>query len=119
MLSGRLPIGFQATKDTLTIVVGEEFGIVWKIMDEPVAGYADEYGGETFLYRWSVNTYGHADGVRGTKMKIHAQPGLPPIPSIFAIAAASKPPKLPASAAAEKKIADRMPNSLRLYQHER
>jgi hypothetical protein len=52
-------------------------------------------------------------------MNIQAHPGLPPMPSIFAIAAASKPPKLPASAAAEKKMADRIPNSLRLYQHDK
>lgn len=46
----------------------------------------------------------------------HAQPGFPPMPSIFAIAAASSPPNEPATAAAEKKIADLMPNSLLLYQ---
>lgn len=50
MLSRRLPIGFQATKNTLAIIIGEEFGIIWKVVDEPVAGNADEYGGETFLY---------------------------------------------------------------------
>ena len=38
-------------------------------------------------------------------MKIHAQPGLPPSPSKFAIAAARSPPNDPENAAAEKKIA--------------
>jgi hypothetical protein len=51
MLSGGLSIGFQATENTLTIVVGEEFRIVWEVVDEPIAGDADEYGGETFLCR--------------------------------------------------------------------
>ena len=119
MLSGGLSVDFQAVEHTLAVVVGEEFGIVWKVMDEPVAGDANEYSGKTFLCRCSVDARDHAGGVRDTKMKIHAHPGFPPMPSIFAIAAANKPPKLPASAAAEKKIADRIPNSLRLYQQER
>ena len=55
---------------------------------------------------------------RPSKMKIQAQPGLPPTPSKLAIAAASRPPKLPARAAAEKKMARRMPNSFLLYQHD-
>jgi hypothetical protein len=41
-----------------------------------------------------------------SRMKIHCQPLRPPIPVIFAMAAASKPPKDPAKAAALKKIAD-------------
>lgn len=49
MLSRGLSIGFQSTKHTLAIVVGQEFCIVWEVVDEPVAGDADEYGGETFL----------------------------------------------------------------------
>jgi len=49
-------------------------------------------------------------------MKIQAQPGFPPIPSIFDIAAASSPPKAPEAVAAEKKMAARVPNSERLYQ---
>ena len=71
---------------------------------------------------------------RPSKMNIHAQPGFPPIPSIFEIAAfrkvklieilekvqtphtASKPPNAPDIEAAEKKSAARMPNSERLYQ---
>jgi len=71
---------------------------------------------------------------RPSKMKIHAQPGFPPMPSIFEIAAlrkaksmgilekadilhtASKPPNAPDTEAAEKKSAKRMPNSERLYQ---
>jgi len=44
------------------------------------------------------------------------QPCFPAMPFIFAIAAASSPPKDPASAAAEKKMAARMPNSSLLYQ---
>ena len=61
MLSGRLPIDFQAVEHSLAIVVGEEFGIVWKVVDEPVASDADEYGGETFLCRQSVKKQSHAD----------------------------------------------------------
>jgi hypothetical protein len=38
---------------------------------------------------------------------------------MFWMAAASSPPKEPAKAAALKKTAARMPNSERLYQHER
>jgi hypothetical protein len=53
---------------------------------------------------------------RPSKIKIHAQPPLLPMPFIFSIAYASKPPNEPARAAALKKIAWRMPNSLRLYQ---
>jgi hypothetical protein len=52
-------------------------------------------------------------------MKIQAQPFMPPMPSINAIAAASSPPNDPASAAAEKNNAARKPSSERLYQHER
>jgi hypothetical protein len=51
MLGRGLSIGFQATKNTLAIVIGEEFGIVWEVVDEPVAGDADEYGSETLLSR--------------------------------------------------------------------
>ena len=71
---------------------------------------------------------------RPSIIKIHAQPGFPPIPSIFEIATfrkvksvdipgklhiphtASKPPNAPDTDAAEKKSATRMPNSERLYQ---
>ena len=71
---------------------------------------------------------------RPSTIKIHAQPGFPPIPSIFEIATfrkaksanipeklrvphtASNPPKAPDIEAAEKKSATRMPNSERLYQ---
>ena len=65
-------------------------------------------------------------------LKIHAQAGFPPTPSMLEIAAydeglplfsghelshtASKPPKAPETVAAEKKIAARIPNSERLYQ---
>lgn len=49
MLGRRLSIGLQATKNTLAIIVGEEFSIIWEVVDEPVASNADEYGGETFL----------------------------------------------------------------------
>lgn len=38
-------------------------------------------------------------------MKIHAQPGRPPRPSIFVMAAARRPPKDPETAAAEKNMA--------------
>jgi len=38
-------------------------------------------------------------------IKIHAQPGRPCLPFRFSIAAASRPPKDPETAAAEKKIA--------------
>jgi hypothetical protein len=41
------------------------------------------------------------------------------MPFICAIPAARRPPKEPARAAAEKKMAARMPNSERLYQQER
>jgi len=52
---------------------------------------------------------------RPSRINIHAQPGFPPTPSIFAMAAARSPPKDPAKAAAEKNTAERMPNSLLLY----
>jgi hypothetical protein len=51
-------------------------------------------------------------------MKIQAQPGLPPTPSIFDMAAASKPPKDPARAAIEKNMAARNPISFRRYQQD-
>lgn len=57
--------------------------------------------------------------MRPSRMKIQAQPALPPTPSIWLIAAARRPPKEPAIAAALKKIAERTPNSERLYQHDR
>jgi hypothetical protein len=38
---------------------------------------------------------------------------------MFSIAAARRPPKEPETAAAEKKMAARIPNSSLLYQHER
>src|SRR5436190_285906 len=53
-----------------------------------------------------------------SRMKIHAQPGFPPTPRILAIAAARSPPNDPATAAKEKKIAIRIPNSDRLYQQD-
>jgi hypothetical protein len=63
MFGRGLSISFQATKNSLTVVVGEEFGVVWKVVDEPVAGDADEYGGKTFLCRLSADAQGHAKGV--------------------------------------------------------
>jgi hypothetical protein len=51
-----------------------------------------------------------------SRMKIHAHAGLPATPSMFAMAAASRPPKAPETVAAEKKSAARRPNSERLYQ---
>jgi hypothetical protein len=118
VLSWGLSIGFETAKYTQAIIVGQEFGVVWEVVNKPVARDTDEYSGQTFLWNLSA-TASHDKKVYCTKMKIQAHPGLPPIPSICAIAAASKPPKLPASAAAEKKMADRIPNSLRLYQQER
>src|SRR5436190_3011031 len=53
-----------------------------------------------------------------SRIKIHAQPGLPPTPFILAMAAARSPPNDPATAAKEKKMAIRIPNSDRLYQQE-
>jgi hypothetical protein len=41
-----------------------------------------------------------------SRMKIQDQPGRPPTPFMFARAAARRPPKDPAKAAALKKIAD-------------
>jgi hypothetical protein len=49
MLSRGLSVSFQTAQNTLAVVVGQEFGIVGKIVNEPVAGNTDEYGGETFL----------------------------------------------------------------------
>lgn len=72
--------------------------------------------------------------VKPANIKIHSQPCFPRTPSIFEIAAfggaksveilrkietlltASKAPKAPDIEAAEKKIAERKPNSERLYQ---
>ena len=49
-------------------------------------------------------------------MKIQAQPGLPPMPSILWIATARKPLKAPAIVEDVKKTATRVPSSVRLYQ---
>jgi hypothetical protein len=49
MLSRGLTIGFQTTQNTLAIVVGQKFGVVGEIVNEPVAGDTDEDRGETFL----------------------------------------------------------------------
>lgn len=71
-----------------------------------------------------------------SRMKIHAQPGLPPIPCILLMAAARRPPtddtvnheiqqkqkhlvdilNAPATVAEEKNTATRPPSSERLYQ---
>ena len=48
-----------------------------------------------------------ATGTKPSRMKIHCQPLLPPIPSISPIANASKPEKAPAIEAIEKTIAKR------------
>ena len=58
-----MPVSFQTTKNTLSIVVGEEFGVVWEVVNKPVAGDTDEYGSETFLCRWSAIEHSHADEV--------------------------------------------------------
>lgn len=51
-------------------------------------------------------------------MKIHCQPWRLPMPSIFMIPKAKRPPKAPAAVAAEKKMAMRRPHSWRLYHKE-
>ena len=53
---------------------------------------------------------------RPSRMKIHDQPGLPPTPSIFAIAAARSPLNAPAMVAEEKNTPIRVPSSSRRYQ---
>jgi hypothetical protein len=45
-----------------------------------------------------------------SRMKIHDQPGLPPMPLICDIARANRPPKAPANVAAEKNKAIRRPH---------
>lgn len=51
-----------------------------------------------------------------SRIKIHAQPGLPPTPSILARAAARSPLNAPAIVAEEKNTPTRVPSSLRRYQ---
>jgi hypothetical protein len=46
VLGGRLPVGFEAAQDALAVVVGQELGVVGEVVDEPVAGDADEDGRE-------------------------------------------------------------------------
>lgn len=89
-------------------------------MDHPVACDADKNSSKALqdLVEELVLDK-RRDEAPGRRTKIQAQPGFPPMPSICAIAAARSPPKEPASAAAEKKMAARMPNSERLYQHDR
>jgi hypothetical protein len=103
------------------IVDGEEFSLVREIVDHPVRNDTNDYGNQTFEDE-DPSLNGEllefmASSVR--RSILLTQPGLPPTPFICAIPAARRPPNDPASAAAEKKMAARIPSSLRLYQHER
>lgn len=45
MLGGRLTVGLQATKYAQAVIIGQEFSIVWEVVDKPVAGDANENSG--------------------------------------------------------------------------
>jgi len=120
LLSGvGLVVGGETTANTDAVLRGEEASGAGPVEDHPPAESADEHGGDT-LQHLLADVWKMSQRVCLTSMmKIQAQPSLPPIPSINAIAAASNPPNEPANAAAEKKIAARNPSSERLYQQDR
>ena len=116
-----LVILFEAAEGECLLFWLEERRFVREVMHHPVTCKADQYSDQAFededLVVVSMALLNL--GVNSSAKHTQAQPAFPPIPFICAIAAANKPPKLPAKAAAEKKIAARIPNSDRLYQHDR
>lgn len=45
MFGRRLAVGLQATEYAQAVIIGQEFSIVWEVVDKPVAGDADENSG--------------------------------------------------------------------------
>lgn len=121
MFGAGLFVKFQPTDHATTVVFAQEFGIVGKVVDLGSKVSQMMLGTRKHMVELAMKKDRRAmiKVARPSRMKIQAQPGLPPTPSICTMAAASRPPNDPARAAAEKKMAARTPNSERLYQHER
>jgi hypothetical protein len=84
-------------------------------VDHPVTSYTDEDRGQPFQNEYPGPSGFTADAAckdMSVRLSHKERQGIIPI---RAIPAASRPPNEPASAAAEKKMAARMPNSERLY----
>src|ERR1700742_2719364 len=111
MLGAGLLVEFQTANDATSVVFAEEFGFVGEVVDLVLVNHGCQLRAESSRLTMKNDRNATTIVARPSKMKIHAQPGLPPIPSICTMAAASRPPKDPARAAAEKKMAARMPNS--------
>ena len=97
----------KAGLDVPLLFLGQEERVGRGAREEEERGDAEEDGKDTLLWRVSVFMHRKIRELenRRTKMKIHAQPGLPPRPSIFWMPAASNPEKAPESDAAEKNSA--------------
>lgn len=118
-ISEGAPIQLQASRDFALLIVVQElrrFGVIMH----------DEEGTDSCFYFVSTTLRGvrfkswwenvPMPKVRiPSRMKIQAQPFLPPTPSISAIPRARRPPKAPAAVAAEKKTAIRRPHSCLRY----
>jgi len=112
-----LLVFFESSDDSSAVINREESCLVGEIVDHPVRNNANDYSDQAFENE-NPSLYPEFVSIRlqGVAFSVFlTQPGLPPTPFICAIPAAKSPPNDPASAAAEKKMAARMPSSLRLY----
>lgn len=130
-----LVIILQPANDECPFFLRQEFRGIWKVLDDVERQCSRNDRNEPFdnyhVFWVSMKPARFTDDY---VLKIHAQAGFPPTPSMFEIAAfwksqvlhmeygsswsltASKPPNAPETVAAEKKSAARSPNSERLYQ---
>ena len=119
MLGPGLLVEFKAMDHATSVILAEESGFIGEIVDLDLMLAVENVMRVDQAFTMKKDKAATTIATRPSRMKIHAHPGLPPTPSIFTMAAARRPPKEPASAAAEKKMAARTPNSDRLYQHDR
>lgn len=100
MTSGALLIVFQSSDNAGSLLIAQESSIIRKIDYNPEGSYPYKYSSNTLKDLKDLVSLCNPEGVC-CHTNIQAQPFIPPIPSIFEIAAARRPPKEPLTAAAE------------------
>ena len=111
-----LVVALQPANDNSSLGVGQEFGTVREVLDDPKGQEACHDRRETFQYkdpcpaRFPANPVHLRDcGLSGGQVNTYSR-------ERTILPTASKPPNAPDIEAAEKKSAARIPNSERLYQ---
>ena len=111
-----LVIVLQPTDDNSSLGLGEELGVVWEVLNDPVGKEPSHDGGETFQDKDPRPTRFPANAVHIRDAGLLKTKSVEIRRKLRISHTASRPPNAPDTDAAEKKTAERMPNSERLYQ---